>query len=241
LFIAAKASTNHTASINFDRYVAINPPVRLLQSVSNLDEFFQAPLEWPDSERTARIQNTFLKVASLTKNSLSPNSSLPFSAVESKFLVGLAFRFILRDVIFSTQQRHNQGVLERPLRTLRREAVFQEILSYSYGDYLRRFVVPYYQSRGVDLTVPGALDRAGDLRTYTAGLRANQNIRIIENRNDILLADEDLEWFHATFAPEQLTVFEQGGHLGNLAHPAVQKAILDALEGLAELPSKSSK
>jgi hypothetical protein len=79
---------------------------------------------------------------------------------------------------------------------------------------------------------PGALDKAGDLRTYAAGLRANRNIRIIENQNDILLEDEDLQWFHATFAPEQLTVFEQGGHLGNLAHPAVQKAILRALDGL---------
>jgi hypothetical protein len=29
-----------------------------------------------------------------------------------------------------------------------------------------------------------------------------------------------------------LTVFPQGGHLGNLSNAAVQKAILEALEGL---------
>jgi hypothetical protein len=31
------------------------------------------------------------------------------------------------------------------------------------------------------------------------------------------------------FASEQLTVFDKGGHLGNLSNPTVQKAILAAL------------
>ena len=77
-----------------------------------------------------------------------------------------------------------------------------------------------------------ALEKAGDLRTYDGGLRANPSIRVIVNQNDFLLADEDLTWLHATFAPEQLTVFPQGGHLGNLFNPAVQKTILGALAGL---------
>ena len=70
------------------------------------------------------------------------------------------------------------------------------------------------------------------MRTYAAGLQANPNIRFIVNRDDFLLPDEDLAWLKATFAEDQLTVFEQGGHLGNLSHPAVQKAILEALDGL---------
>ena len=59
------------------------------------------------------------------------------------------------------------------------------------------------------------------------------------NQNDFLLADEDLAWLRATFTPEQLTVFEQGGHLGNLFNPAVQKTILGALEGLKTSPPES--
>ena len=70
------------------------------------------------------------------------------------------------------------------------------------------------------------------MRTYSGGLRANPNIRLIVNRNDILLAEEDLEWLERAIGPERLTIFEKGGHLGNLAHPAVQKAIIGALEGL---------
>ena len=43
------------------------------------------------------------------------------------------------------------------------------------------------------------------------------------------LTDDDLEWLRATFTPEHLTVFNKGGHLGNLFNPAVQKSILAAL------------
>ena len=232
LFIAARATTNQVPLIRFDRYVAIDTPVRLLHGISQLDEFFQAPLAWPSAERTASLENTFLKLTALRKGTSTPGASLPFDAIESKFLVGLAFRFTLRDVIFCSQRRTNQGVLHQPLRALKRDPVYQEILQYSYMDYLDKFLVPYYQTRGVDLRAPEALKNASDLRTYAGGLRANPDIRLIVNRNDVLLGSGDLSWLKATFEPQRLTVFEKGGHLGNLMNPDVQKAILGALDGL---------
>jgi ABC-type transporter lipoprotein component MlaA/pimeloyl-ACP methyl ester carboxylesterase len=232
LFVAATESTNAAPLIKFDRYVAINSPVRLLYGVSILDEYFQAPLVWPAGERAQKIENTFLKVAALNQNSLRPQTSLPFSGVESKFLIGMAFRLILRDAIFSSQQRNNHRVLEHPIRKLRREAVYREIVQYSYQDYLQNFLIPYYRCRGMELSPPNRLEESGSLWTHAASLQANHNIRLIVNRDDFLLAEEDLVWLKTTFPEDQLTVFEQGGHLGNLSHPAVQQSILAALEGL---------
>jgi pimeloyl-ACP methyl ester carboxylesterase len=236
LYIAATAATNQAPLLKFDRYVALNTPVRLLHGVSKLDEFYRAPLAWPVGERTANIENTFLKVAALSKSSLAPRTSLPFEAVESRFLIGLTFRFILRDMIFSSQQRYDQGILKHPINTLRRAPAYREILGYSYKDYFEKLAAPYYQSRGGDFMSPQALEKAGDLRTYASGLRANQDVRVITTRNDILLAPEDLDWLETTFGWERLTIFEKGGHLGNLNHPNVQKAILRALAGLKERP-----
>ena len=221
--------TNQVPLIQFDRFVAINTPVRMAQGISKLDEFYRAPLSWPATNRTDNIENTFLKVAALSKSKLMPQTSLPFNAIESKFLVGLTFRFMLRDIIYSSQQRNNQEVLQHPIHNFRRDPVYQEILQYSYQDYFTKFVIPYYQTPGHASLTAEALEKADDLRTYDAGLRANPNIRIIVNQNDFLLTGEDLAWLHATFAPEQLTVFPQGGHLGNLYNPAVQKSILAAL------------
>jgi len=239
LFVAAAESTNEASLIKFDRYVAINTPVRLLYGISKLDEYFQAPLAWPAGERADNLENTFLKVAALSKNSLTPQTSLPFSGIESKFLIGMTFRFILRDAIFSSQQRNNQEVLEHPIRKLRRAPVYGEILQYSYHDYLEKFLIPYYWCRGIELGTPEALENASSLRTYAAGLQSNHNIRLIVNQDDFLLPDEDLIWLKATFPEDQLTIFEQGGHLGNLSHPAVQKAILRALAGLKASSPKS--
>jgi len=215
--------------IQFERVVAINTPVRLARGISKLDEFYRAPLSWPVAERTDDIENTFLKVAVLSKLTLTPRTSLPFNAIESKFLIGLTFRLMLRDIIFSSQRRNNQGVLQHPFHNFRRNPLYQEILQYSYQDYFEKFAIPYYQARGLPSPVSDTLVKAGDLRTYDAGLRANPNIRVIVNQNDFLLANEDLAWLHATFGPEQLTVFAQGGHLGNLSNLTVQKSILAAL------------
>jgi len=239
LFVAATALTNAAPLIKFDRYVAINSPVRLLYGISKLDEYFNAPLAWPAAERADNMENTFLKVAALTKNSLTPQTSLPFSGIESKFLIGMDFRLILRDAIYSSQLRKNQGVLQHPIGKLRRAPVYREILQYSYQDYLQKFLIPYYWTHGIELSAPQELDRASSLRTYAAGLQANHNIRLIVNRDDFLLAEDDLAWMKTTFAENQLTVFEQGGHLGNLFNPVVQKSILGALAGLNSSPLKS--
>jgi pimeloyl-ACP methyl ester carboxylesterase len=239
MFIAGTEPTNQLPLLKFDRYVAINTPVRMLHGVSKLDEFYQAPLGWPVAERTDDLENTFLKVAALSRNTLTPQTSLPFNAIESKFLIGLNFRLELRDIIYSSQRRNNQGVLHHPIWNYRREPVYQEIMQYSYQDYFEKFAVPYYSTRGLTAPTAATLEKAGDLRTYDAGLRANPDIRVIVNQNDFLLEDEDLAWLHATFAPEQLTVFDKGGHLGNLSNPTVQKAILAALTPMRPPEPKS--
>ncbi len=228
LYLAATENSADPGLLKFDRYLAINAPVRLMHGIAKLDELFQAPTGWEPNIRTENIENTFLKVASLSQNSLSPQTTLPFSAIESEFLIGLNFRFILRDVIYSSQRRNNQGVIRHPFRKLSRGALYQEILKFSYRDYFEKLVVPYYRANGLGDDVAARLAKAGDLRTYETELRQNPKVRLIVNQNDFLLDASDLAWLRATFN-EQLTTFKMGGHLGNLSNDAVQQSILDAL------------
>lgn len=245
LFMAG--STNSPELIQFDRYVGINTPVRLLYGMSKLDEFYNAPEAWPADQRTEKIENTLLKIAALTKNSVTANPSstatnfvLPFDGVESKFLVGLVFRIILRDTIYTSQARHNQHVLKQPITPWHRKDLYDEIEQYSYRDYFAKFVVPYYKKRGIDLSSSNALDQASNLRALTGGLRANPNIRLMVNRNDFLLPPEDLAWLQSTIPADHMHIFEHGGHLGNLSHPEVQKVILGMLDGLQPAQAKKN-
>ncbi|MFO1501813.1 MAG: alpha/beta fold hydrolase [Verrucomicrobiota bacterium] len=233
LFLAAARLETTTPLMKFDRVVAIDTPVRLLHGMAKLDAFFEAPLTWPESVRAARMENTFLKVAALTQTApAAPGTgTLPFGAPESQFLIGTTFRLILRDAIFASQLRENLGVIKHPVRTNKRHDVYREILRYSYLDYFRDFVArAYRERRGV--APDQLLKAAGDLRQYATPLGADGRVRVIVNRNDFLLEDADLDWLRTTLGADRLTVFDQGGHLGNLGHPDVQQAILAALQDL---------
>ncbi len=240
LFLAATKDVNQPPLIRFQRYVAVDAPVRLRYAVTNLDQYYNAPLAWPADKREANIENTLLKVAYLaTQPTLQTN--LPFNAIESKFLIGLSFRLALRDMIFSSQLRHNQEILRQPVKASRRRAVYEEILKYSLRDYIDKFATPYDKTRGIDLSNPGVVKRGTDLTTYTTELQANPDVRLILNRNDFLLASQDVAWIESTFTPPQRTIFPDGGHLGNINQPAVQRAILRALDGLGGPQPKPAK
>ncbi|HET6408489.1 MAG TPA: MlaA family lipoprotein, partial [Chthoniobacteraceae bacterium] len=233
LYLAGGGTTNMAPQIHFDRYVAINPPVRLDYSIDQLDKHFASALNWPAAERTAHIESTFHKVAELARyrDVLTPNSPIPLNADESKFLVGLAFRVSLRDIIFQTQLRTNQGVLHEEVDVWNRDPVYREILQVSFDDYLEKFVTPYYQTRGVNLDDPKQLAKAVRLPQFENQLRTNQNVRVIANANDLLLAEEDARWLRETLG-NRLMLFERGGHLGNLSETIVQQQIVRALADL---------
>jgi ABC-type transporter lipoprotein component MlaA len=237
------AITNRLPLIHFDRFVAINTPVRMAQGISKLDEFYRAPLDWPASNRTDNIENTFLKVATLSQGTLTPQTTLPFSAIESKFLIGLTFRLKLRDMIYSSQRRNNQGVLQHPLHDFRRDPAYQEILQYSFQDYFEKFAIPYYRTNGLAGPTAETMTKDGDLRTYETGLRANPDVRVIVNQNDFLLTDDDLAWLHATFATNQLTVFACGAKIhSRRANPdaATQSQTGSATKGITPVSSEAS-
>lgn len=232
LFLAATAA-ERSSLLQFDRYVAIDTPVRLVHGIEQLDAFYGAALDWPAAERTQKIEQLLLKVAALTRGKITGESALPLSATESKFLIGLAFRLNLRDVIFFTQLRRNQGVLKESVDRWKREPAYREIMNYSFNDYLAKFIDPYYRQHGVDLEDPAVLDGAVDLRKFEASYRAQKSVRLVCNQNDILNAAEDVQWLENTFG-ERLTLFPHGGHLGNLGDTVVQWSILNALTGLED-------
>jgi ABC-type transporter lipoprotein component MlaA/pimeloyl-ACP methyl ester carboxylesterase len=229
LYIAAVEKKTSTDLMRFDRYVAINSPVDLHYGVKEIDSFYKAPLAWSDQERQYRINNTLHKAAKLITLPPKPNSPPPFDAVESKYIVGLSFQLTLRDAIFSSQSRHNMGVLKSPLSKWQREESYQEILNYSFRDYFLKFAVPYYQTKGVTIQ---DFTREANLRSYESRLRAQKKAHVIFNQNDFLLPPRDATWFETTLGKSHVKSFRDGGHLGNLTSPAVQQALIKTLSDL---------
>jgi ABC-type transporter lipoprotein component MlaA/pimeloyl-ACP methyl ester carboxylesterase len=230
LQIAAREKSQSKDLLVADRYLAINSPVDLKIGAGFLDAFYKAPLQWPQQERDERINQTTAKA--LMMLAPGPRAKIPpvtFGSNESKYLIGLNFRFILRDAIFSSQSRHNLGQIQAPLSSWNRNSAYDEISHWSYSNYFHKLVVPYYATRGISAS---QIIYEADLRNKSTTLRSNAKVRVLSNRNDFLLGPSDAAWLKATFSGKKLTMFPNGGHLGNLSSPPMRAAILEALKGL---------
>lgn len=230
LQIAAREKSQSRDLLVVDRYVAINSPVDLKIGAGFLDAFYKAPLQWPQGERDERINETISKAIMLrAPSSRAKTPPVTFGSNESKYLIGLNFRSILRDAIFSSQSRHNLGQIQAPLSSWNRNSAYDEISHWSYSDYFKKLVVPYYANRGISAS---EILHEADLRNQSSQLRSNSKVRVISNRNDFLLGPDDAAWLKSSFRGKKLTIFPNGGHLGNLSSPPMRAAILESLKGL---------
>ena len=229
LYLAAQEPQTKPELLTFDRYLAINPPVNLRYANRKLDTYLQAPLEWPSEVRQAKVNNALHKVTLYPF--LPPNlrEKPLFDSIESRYLVGLSFRLSLRSTIYSSQYRHNMGIIQAPLNNWRRDAAYSEILNYSFDDYINIFALPYYKSRGISQK---DFQRESTLRSHQKSLKSQQKVRVMSNRDDFLLSPQDISWLNSTFGSSRLTLFADGGHIGNLSTPQVKEAILKSLDSL---------
>jgi hypothetical protein len=125
----------------FDVYVALDPPVNLEHAMLQLDRFYNAPLVFPEAERSKRIDDIFGKVLVLSQGELDPGMELPFTQLEAEFLIGLSFRMDLQYAILQTQDRHDLGVLRTHSSRLRRAPAFREASEYGFMEYMYAFVL----------------------------------------------------------------------------------------------------
>jgi phospholipid-binding lipoprotein MlaA len=217
--------------LHFDRVVAVCPPVDLRHALDRIDAYYDAPLAWPAAERDRRVPDVLLRAALLVQGQLNPAKPLPFDLDESRFLIGLNFRLILRDVIYESQRQHDSGVLHESVRRIRRQPAYDEIMQFSFGDYIDRFVAPYYRDVvKLPLAREAFLASAG-LRPQEAFLKSDARARVFINDDDFLLTADDIAWFKATLG-SRLTVMTGGGHLGNLYLSNIQAKIFGAFDDL---------
>jgi hypothetical protein len=226
LFIAAMEAQTDDAL--FDRYLAINPPVNMFYGVTQLDNFFNAPLKLDPSERDAKIKEILFKTITLGQGELTPSKEVPLSRLESDFLIGLNFRYTLRDLIYTSQSNNNLGVLKCNLGSSKRQPCYNEIQGYSYRNYAEKFVFPYYLDKGNFAKTKEELLNRASLKSIEDQLRENENIRVHINENDFLLRPQDIVWLGSVFG-NRLVRFKEGGHLGNLHLPRVQAKIMESL------------
>ena len=230
LFLASEERSEVEA---FDRYVAINPPVSLRYGAGRLDNMYQAVNAWPEAEREQRMLQTLRKAAALADETLKVEvgTELPFDREESRFLIGLEYRLVLRSVIHESERRNPTGVLLTEMSAWEPTASYREISDYSWMEYFYAFVLPSILPKEPGLKEDKEFFDRGDLRSLEDLLRDNKEAFVFTSDNDFLLSDDDHAWLGWTFS-ERLEVFVGGGHTGNLYKKDVQEKIFSVLDDL---------
>ena len=225
LQLAATEADHSPGSVRFDHYLAIQSPVDLQQAYRTLDGYYAGLASWPEAERARRLDNTFHKVAALV-NQRPPEGVPPFDAEESRLLVGLAFRVVLRNALYSIHQRTPSDLVSSPTSTWWRENSYSEMMNFSFDDYLNRWLAPEEREKGVSAK---SLIDATTLRSMQRTLRMNDRVSVIGNRNDILISPKDARWMTSTFGNRAVWM-PSGGHLGNLGDPQFLKVLNSLME-----------
>jgi len=253
-YIAAEEKRNLASGLmHFDRYVLLDPPVRLVYGMGRLDAFNNVLASLSPAEREAEIRRILFRAVLVGQklqttpnrgaytrvdaidvhhSTLEPEVEMPFTNVEAEYLIGLAFRRALQALLWTSQQREDLGVLLTERRPLQRLPAYEEIGDYSFTMYLYAFVLPYYRDRLGTVRSAEDLLTKNDLRSIADGLQGNPKLRVFANRNDFLTSDEDIEWLTAQVGPERTRFFPTGGHVGNLHRLEVQAEIMATLEDL---------
>jgi ABC-type transporter lipoprotein component MlaA len=228
LFIAADENSPDHNLMAFDKYVALNAPINYEYAVKKLDLFYNAPLAFPEDERDEQIAGILRKVLDLAEGTLEPGAELPFTRLESEFLIGLSFRTLLASIIFQTARDGESDVLKTGGGSWRRAMAYREIEQFSFMEYMYAFVLPYYAEKRADIAFSeyGAqrMFDLSDLRSIERDLANNDKVFFVSNRNDFLLRSQDASWAEALF-PNRTHFFERGGHLGNLHRQDIREAI----------------
>ncbi len=199
-----------------DHCIAINPPLNLIQGIAALDNLYRTPYQNGDMVEAQAIIDSALAKAFISRQmGLQPTAELPFTNAEASYLIGLNFRLTLHEAIIA-------GAFDQELNIFgSKGALYRDMSGLSFDDYYTKIAFPVNQRQGASLK---DIEHSIDLRNRERDLKKVKHLHLILSENDFLLNERDLNWFKTNFAANT-TLFEQGGHLGELWRPELQQAI----------------
>lgn len=214
--------------VDFSRILAINPPVDLSYGIQKLDSFYQLGQSWTTKQKLSKLTEGVKYYGKLKEGKINKREELPFSSKEAKFILGHVFHEILVNTIYTIKKNKNFGILHHKYNWFNRTALYKEIGTYTFYEYINKFIFSYYSKKlNTDITEE-ELNKIASLPAYEESLKDNPKVRVIHNRDDFLIKEEDAKWLKETFK-ERLVTLDKGGHLGNILFPKFFKIMLKGL------------
>lgn len=226
-FLARRASQRGT--FEFEHVLLINPAVSVWDSVQRMDRLLADNIPGGIEGTPAFIARALGKL----KTAYGHGKPLSFSTEalyrmyrsgrasqrELAGGVGLVFRLALANMAYAADTLTNLGVVvpqsARMGRYQRRGAAMHRAFELSFGQYVHKLLLPYWNRGQRHLTFE-QLKRENSLRSIAGFLQRDKRIRAMTNADDIILSKGDVAFLRRTFGT-RLKIRPHGGHMGNLS------------------------
>lgn len=222
---------------DFGPVLLINPTVDLYHSVSRMDALLAKSL--PNG--IASVPRLLAQALGQLKQVMTQGDAIKFNQDflyraykaadpgqrQTAAVIGLAFRLWLANMSFAADLLTNSGVIVPAGVELSigdsLDAYMLRSFSMSFVEYIHQLLLPYYNRGSRELTLE-QLIREGQLQRIADFLAHAHNIGVITNADDPILGRGALAFLRTTFG-QRAIIFENGGHLGNLAYQPVATTI----------------
>ena len=215
---------------NFKKALMINPPVSLYNSAKRLDGF------WRDNVRSAeeatafwnRVMGALGEEYANTRGAVNLGPEFLYDVYKRRrpddkglaTLIGLVFAITAQNMITVADVTTQSGYIV-PVGTTASTAAnvdpyFIVAGRTSFENYFRDLLVPFYQRTDPSITSEKLKYRAS-LKSFEDYLRTTDKVGLSHNRDDVIMADGEIEWLEGVFG-DRAKIWPRGGHCGNMAY-----------------------
>ena len=246
LFVAALEETD--SRINFDKYIAINPPVDLIYAVQKIDKLTRQWSIWQRGDVIHKGVVAASKYMQMNKTVYHPLTaegetqqgldSAPFSEAEAKALIALTFRVTLAEVIYTIEKYRDESRLFPEFHEGDITSFYKHAYDFTFHDYIMNYLVPFY-SATYDCIDPNSLSNLNyitSLYSISSTLRKNPKTRVFITADDVFINYDQLKWLKENMLG-RCTVFSHGAHMGLLYVKTFQDYLrleLDTVKGISK-------
>ncbi|MDX9730486.1 MAG: hypothetical protein RBT63_01830 [Bdellovibrionales bacterium] len=214
---------------SFEKTLLIHPPLDLLHALSVIDGFYDE-----GHRLSAGAQSALMgRIAAFAEKYLTGGrtldlqdtatldrvfSELRLTQREIKYLIGQNFREGLRDVIFSSQQVRDLGILKKKVTRFQRNDRMAEAKAFSFLRYVDLFILPTLKLDRKFEWDRQDLNHATSLYQFEDYLRTEKDVFVLHAKDDFILNSNDAAWIQDVFG-DRAQVLPFGGHGGTMVLP----------------------
>ncbi|HEX5078829.1 MAG TPA: hypothetical protein VFV80_06715 [Geminicoccaceae bacterium] len=227
-------------AFDFDRVLLVNPPVSLYSSAQILDNLLDDNIPGGSDNIGVFIRQLIDQLAGFYKQTDQINftsdyllynlyTKLEPSDEELAALIGVAFRFTSANLVFTSDVMTNSGLIVPKNLVLGPASsltdYFEVSIRTNFIDYFDDLYYPYFKARDPTLTREEMIEQAS-LESIHDYLATADNVGLMTNEDDIILAPGQIEYLRQLFGP-RAQIWPTGGHMGNLGTRAVTAYVVD--------------